>query len=275
MTDQNGSAPAGNPAPGAGGSGAPAGEWYAGIPDEGLRGYVQTKGFKDPAALAGAYQNLEKLVGVPQERLLKLPEKADDPAWDGVYNRLGRPEKPDGYELKFDGDDALAKRMAAAMHKAGVPKQAAGVLNEEWNAYVTELIEADTRAQEQRDKVEIDGLKAKWGGDYEKNVELGRRAGREFGLSEDEFKAVSASLGPGKTLELFSKIGSKLGEAGSFDAGSGSGGAGGGFGMSADGAKARIQALTQDKDWTAKYLNGDVSARDEMTRLQQIASGGR
>jgi len=68
MADEIGSAGGGQP--GAGGAG---GEWYAGIADEGLRGYVQTKGFKDPGALAESYRNLEKLQGVPQERLLKLP----------------------------------------------------------------------------------------------------------------------------------------------------------------------------------------------------------
>lgn len=271
MSTDNGSAPAGNPAPGAGGNGAPAaGEWYAGISDEGLRGYVQTKGFKDPAALAGAYQNLEKLVGVPQDRLLKLPDKPDAPEWDGVWNKLGRPDKPEGYELKFDGDDALVKRMSAAMHKAGIPKSAAAALNEEWNGYVTELIQQNETAQKERDAAELTALKGKWGAKYDENVELGRRAGREFGLSEQEFQSISASLGSGKTLELFQRIGSKLGEAAPFNPG---GGGSSGFGMTAEGAKAKIQALTQDQAWTAKYLAGDVSAREEMTRLQQIAAG--
>lgn len=269
MSTDNGS---GNGQPGAGGAGdGGAGEWYAGISDEGLRGYVQTKGFKDPAALAGAYQNLEKLVGVPQDRLLKLPDKPDAPEWDSIYNRLGRPDKPEGYELKFDGDDALAKRMSAAMHKAGIPKGAAAALNEEWNGYVTELIQQNETAQKERDAAELTALKGKWGAKYDENVELGRRAGREFGLSEQEFQSISASLGSGKTLELFQRIGSKLGEAAPFNPAGGGGSSG--FGMTPEGAKARIQALTQDQGWTAKYLNGDVAAKDEMARLQQIAAG--
>lgn len=267
MTDNpNGSAAAGNPAPAAGG------EWYAGIADEGLRGYVQQKGFKDAGALAESYRNFEKLQGVPQDRLLKLPDKPDDPAWDGIYSRLGRPEKPEGYELKFDGDDALAKRMSAAMHKAGIPKGAAAALNEEWNGYVTELIQQNEKAQQERDAAELSTLRGKWGADYDKHVEQGRRAGREFGLSEQEFQSISASLGSGKTLELFQKIGAKLGEAAPFNP-NGSGG-GSGFGMTPEAAKARIQSLSGDKDWIGKYLAGGAAEKEEMTRLQQIATGG-
>lgn len=271
MTENNGSGQAGQPgAGGAGGEGG-TGEWYAGIADEGLRGYVQTKGFKDPAALADSYRNLEKLVGVPQDRLLRLPEKPDDPAWNDVHARLGRPDKPEGYELKFDGDDAFAKRMAAKMHALGIPKSAAAGLNEEWNAYVAEIIQQDEQARQQADAAAMTELKTKWGGKFDENSELARRAGREFGLSEDEFKAISGSLGSGKTLELFQRIGGKLGEAPGFNPPGG--GQGNTFGLSAEGAKARIQSLMGDKDWTTKYLNGGAAEKDEMTRLQKIAAG--
>lgn len=271
MSENNGSAPAGNPAPGAGGGGA--GDWIAGIPDEGLRGYVQTKGFKDPVAVVSAYQNLEKLVGVPQDRLLKLPEKPDAPEWDGVYARLGRPEKPDGYELKFEGDDAFAKAAAAAMHKAGLNKGQAGVLNEFWNGHIEAMIKADQEARAQQDAADMAGLRQKWGGEFDKNSELGRRAGREFGLSEEQFKSISGALGSAATLELFAKIGSKLGEAAPFDAGGGQGG--GGFGMTPEAAKARIDALKGDSEWVSRYLNGGAAEKAEMERLQRIMAGSQ
>lgn len=269
MTDTPGSGQQpGNPAP----AGGNAGEWYAGIADADLRGYVQTKGFKDPAALADSYRNLEKLQGVPQDRLLKLPEKSDDPAWDQVHARLGRPEKPDGYELKFEGDDAFAKSAAETMHKLGVSKAQAQGLNQFWNGHVEALIKADEQARQQADAAAISELKTKWGGDYDKNVELGRRAGREFGLSEQQFKAIEASLGAGDTLKLFQAIGAKLAEPAGFDPAGAGGGTG--FGMTADQAKARINALKGDRDWTAKYLGGGASERAEMERLQKIAAGG-
>lgn len=280
MNDGNGSAAGGQPGAaagagqGAGGAGASEQPWYADIPEEGgLRGYVQNKGFKDKAALADAYRNFEKLQGVPQDRLLKLPERSDDPAWGDVHKRLGRPDDAKGYGLQFDGDPAFAERFGGAFHKAGLSKDQAKALNTEWNGYVNEMIEADKRDRETRDATEMQELKTKWGETFDGNVEAGRRAGREFGLSEDEFKQISGSLGSGKTLELFQRIGAKLGEAKPFDP-SGSGGAGG-FGMTPEGARARIKTLSDDRDWTAKYLNGGAAEKDEMSRLQVIASGGK
>lgn len=270
MNDDNGSAGGGQP--GAGGAGGDGGQpWYASIQNEELRGYAQTKGFKDPAAVLESYRNFEKLQGVPQDRLLRLPDKADDPAWDGIYSRLGRPEKPEGYEFQFEGDAAFANRMAAAMHKAGISKAGAQALNAEWNAYVKEIIEADTRDKQQKDAADLQALNAEWGAKYKENEELARRAGREFGLSEDDFAAVAGSLGSSKALKLFQAIGAKMAEPASFDP-AGAGGKGG-FGLTAEQAKARIDTLKGDRDWVTKYLNGDATAKDEMSRLQQIAAG--
>lgn len=271
MSNENGSGTPGQP-----GAGAPAGgeqPWYTGIQDEGLRGYVQTKGFKDPAALADSYRNLEKLQGVPQDRLLKLPEKADDPAWGDVYKRLGRPDDAKGYELQFEGDPSFAERFGGVFHEAQLTKAQAQKLNTAWNGYVEELLANDQRDRQERDAKDLQELKTEWGGTYDENVEVGRRAGREFGLSEDEFQQVSSALGSGKTLKLFQRIGAKLGEAKPFDP-SGSGG-NSGFGMTPEAARARIQALSGDKEWTAKYLNGGAAEKDEMERLQRIAAGAR
>src|SRR4051812_7514574 len=82
----------GTPPPSGGAPAAPA-DWTAGL-NEATRGFVENRGFKDPQTLADSYVNLEKLMGVPKDRLLQVPEKDDDAeGWGKVYNRLGRPEK--------------------------------------------------------------------------------------------------------------------------------------------------------------------------------------
>lgn len=267
--------PAGAPAPsgtGAPGANPPPAPWFAGFQNPELRGYVETKGFQGPEALADSYRNLERLRGVPADRLLSLPEKPDAPEWDAVWNRLGRPEKPDGYGLQVpDGQDrTFADRMAATMHKLGVSKSAAAGLNAEWNAFIAEEMAAADRDAQQADAADLAGLRSEWGAKYDEHVELGRRAGREFGLSEDEFTAVQRALGSGKTLKLFARIGEKMAEPGRFDAG---GGSSPGFSMTPDGARARLNALQADKDWAAKYMNGDVAARQEAERLAKIIAG--
>jgi hypothetical protein len=275
MSDNNGSAGAGNPAPGAGDGGGTGGAWFDSIPDAELRGFAQTKGWKDPASVVDGYRNLERLIGAPKERVLKLPEKPDDPGWNDVYARLGRPEKPEAYELPVPdgyGDPEFAKGIAEVMHKHGVPKGAAQALAQFNNEYVQKLVESHQREQEQKSAAELSQLKTEWGAKFDENAELARRSAREFGVSEDQAKAIEGALGAAGMLKLFNSIGSRLAEPKAFEAGGGDGGAG--FGLTPEAAKARIGQLRNDRDWTSKYLAGDVNARQEMERLSRIVAGG-
>jgi hypothetical protein len=259
MTDLNGSAAAGNP--------ADAGNWIETIPDAELRGFVQTKGWKDPGAMADGYRNLEKLMGAPKERLLRLPEKEDAPEWSDIWGRLGRPEKPEDYGLSFEGDAAFAERFSGVMHKAGIPKSAAQLLNQEWNAYVQEMIDGEDREWQAREKKEMEDLRGRWGADFDKHAEFGRRAGLEFGLSEEQFAAVSRSLGPGKTLELFHTIGQKLGEARPFEGDGRSQ-----IQLTREQALHQIQTLKSDPDFVSRYLQGGQAEKDKLEALAKIAS---
>jgi hypothetical protein len=275
MTTENGSAGAGNPAPGAGDNGGTGGSWFDSIPDAELKGFAQTKGWKDPASVVDGYRNLERLIGAPKERVLKLPEKPDDPGWSDVYARLGRPEKPEAYELPVPdghGDPEFAKGIAEVMHKHGVPKGAAQALAQFNNDYVGRLVEAHERQLAEKSAAELSQLKSEWGAKYDENAELSKRAAREFGVSEDQAKALEGALGTAGMLKLFNSIGSKLAEPKAFDAGGGDGG--GGFGLTPEAAKARISQLRNDRDWTSRYLAGDVNARQEMERLSRVAAGG-
>lgn len=275
MSDNSGSANAGNPAPGAGEGGGTGGTWYDSISDAELKGFAQTKGWKDPASVVDGYRNLEKLVGVPKERLLKLPEKPDDPAWGDVYAKLGRPDKPEAYEIPVPegyGDPAFAKGIAEVAHKHGLPKGAVQALAQFNNDYIAKLIEADTKERETKSAAELQQLKGEWGSRFDEASELARRATREFGVSDGQAKAIEGALGTAGMLKLFNAIGTKLGEPKGFDPGSGEGGAG--FGMTPEAARSQIKALQGDKDWVTKYLNGDATARATMERLSRVAAGG-
>lgn len=275
MSDNNGSAGAGNPAPGAGDGGGTGGAWFDSIPDAELKGFAQTKGWKDPASVVDGYRNLEKLIGAPKERVLKLPEKPDDPGWGEVWGKLGRPEKPESYELPIPeghGDPEFAKGIAEVMHKHGVPKGAAHALAEFNNNYVKNLIETHQREQQQKSAAELSQLKSEWGPKFDENAELSKRAAREFGVSAEQAQALEGALGTAGMLKLFNAIGSRLAEPKPLEAGGGDGGSG--FGLTPEAAKARIGQLRNDREWTGKYLAGDVNARQEMERLTRIAAGG-
>ena len=273
----NGSAPAGNPAGqgaagdgGAGGAAAPQ-DWTTGFPDE-VRGVIQTKGWKSPADAIGSYMNLEKLMGADKAgRGVVLP-KDDAPAeeWAQFYQRLGRPESVDGYKLPLpDGDTgAFAKTAAQWFHEAGLTTKQAETLAAKWNEFSSSTMEQQEAQFSQQSALDMQDLQKTWGDKFEANAELARRARREAGLSDAEGQAIERALGLKKAAEVFAFLGKQFAES---PMKGGEGATAGRFGGTPEDAKARIAALKSDKEWTAKYLNGDVEARSEFERLHKIA----
>jgi hypothetical protein len=243
-----------------------AGNWWDGFQDNDLKGYVQNKGWKDPADLAVGYKNLEKLLGAEK---IPMPKGADDAeGWTRVYDALGRPKSADEYKLSVpEGDTGeFAKLAAGKFHELGLTaKQAEGLAawyNEQGSGRMNEM------QQQQAAKAEADmqSLKQEWGGAFDENVEFGRRAAREYGLNAEKLSALENSLGTSEMLKLMATIGRAQGESEFVTSGSGNT-----FGMTPSAAQQRITALRADKTWTAKYISGDADARSEMQRLMNLA----
>ena len=243
-----------------------AGNWWDGFQDNDLKGYVQNKGWKDPADLAVGYKNLEKLLGAEK---IPMPKGADDAeGWTRVYDALGRPKNADEYKLSVpEGDTGeFAKLAAGKFHELGLTaKQAEGLAawyNEQGSGRMNEM------QQQQAAKAEADmqSLKQEWGGAFDENVEFGRRAAREYGLNAEKLSALENSLGTSEMLKLMASIGRAQGESEFVTSSSGNT-----FGMTPSAAQQRITALRADKTWTAKYISGDADARSEMQRLMNLA----
>ena len=276
MTELPGSTAVGTPAAALaaesnGGTSAPS-AWTDAIADQDLRGFVSQRGWKDPGALAESYRNLEKLTGVPHDRLLKLPADNDADGWNSVWGRLGRPETPDGYQLNVpegaSGD--FAKKASAKFHELGIPAKQAQALAEWWNNEAGASMQSQMQAREQQAEIDMNGLRQEWGNSFDAEIEKGRRAVRQFGIDQPTLEKMEDALGTAEMMRLFNKIGSGLGEA-SFEGGNGGSQT---FGTSREAAAARINELKGDQEWTTKYLSGDASAKAEMTRLMQLAYGG-
>ena len=157
---------------GAGGSGAgAAGDAFA-VLDEGTRGWLQTKGYADVSSLAKAAQEGEKLLG----NAVRIPGKDATPEErEAFLNKLGRPEKVDGYQftppkdmpegLPYDGD--RAKAFAGVAHKLGITQEQAAGLHD-WfmadsvNAFAG-MGEAQKAAMQQRGVAETEKLVKEWG----------------------------------------------------------------------------------------------------------------
>lgn len=68
-------------------------EWAT---DPSLTRFADDDGSIDAATLAKSYVHAQSLVGKDK---IVLPEEGNDEQWAEVYDRLGRPESPDAYEL--------------------------------------------------------------------------------------------------------------------------------------------------------------------------------
>lgn len=242
--------------------------WTSGLSDE-LKGYVDTKGFKDPASVVDSYRNMEKLMGVPKERLLKLPDKEDAPEWGDIYQRLGRPEKPDGYKLELPegANKEFAEWAQERFHALGLTRKQGEALSAEWNKYMTEQGAKMSLEQEQRSKEEVAALKREWGSDFDRNTQAVDAAATALGLDEKQVAALGQALGKAQTLKLLHKISASTSEAG-FVSGDAPGGA-----MSANQAKLKIQELQSDREFGKRLVTGELQAKNLWDSLHKTAYG--
>lgn len=257
----------------AGAAGAGATPWYGGF-DPDLKGYIETKGFpadeKGLSALATSYRNLERHFGVPAEQLLRLPkDETDKDGWGKIYERLGRPAKPEDYQLPVpEGDDGeYAKFISTAMHELGITKKQAQALAAKQNEFVGELTRREAAAYQEAIKTQDVALRAEWGPAYDKHIQIAKGAFGELGLKPEVVDAMEKAIGFAETMKFFYTIGSKIGED-KFVSADGSPGFAGA--MSPAAAAARLEAIRTDPELSTKYINGDAAIRAEMDKLHKI-----
>ena len=80
-------------------SGGSGNEFLQMIPEE-LRQDPSLTPIKNVENLARSYVNAQKLIGADK---IPMPVNPTDEDLDRIYDRLGRPESPDGYEIQADG----------------------------------------------------------------------------------------------------------------------------------------------------------------------------
>ena len=250
----------------------PPADWKSGLKPE-LKGYIDTKGFKDVGQLADSYLNLEKAMGAPRERLLKLPENATDKeAMNEIFSKLGRPSKPEDYKLEVpEGSPTdFADWAKGQFFELGLTATQASELTKQWNAYQAgKGTEIDTEMTAKADQ-DVKDLKREWGAAHDTNLKLSQRAARTLGLDEGTIEGIEKSLGYKKTMTLFNDIGKKIGEDSFVSSNSG----GSAMGMTPEAAQSRIQTLKNAAEWTGKMYNGDSAQQDEWDRLHKMAFGG-
>lgn len=239
-------------------------DWHGGLSED-LKGYVASKGFKDPASVVDSYRNLEKLIGV-KEKLLQVPDNlGDQKAMEDVWKRLGRPEKPEEYGIKSE-NEKFGKWYSETAHKLGLNRNQAETLFKEYDSFVqAEQAQSEAEFKAESEKM-ISDIKTKWGAAFDQNINVAKQAANQFGIDTDMLNKLENSLGFAKTMDLLHTIGSKIGES---DFTSGQPPKADKI-LTPNQARERINQLINDKDWSQKYINGGVQERQEMERLNKM-----
>jgi hypothetical protein len=244
--------------------------WNSGF-DEDTSAYIQNKGWQSPTDILTSYRALEKFQG-GSKNLLELPGVDAEPeAWDAVYNKLGRPESADKYELSLpeNGDRELADWFKQTAHKTGLTAKQAQSLYESYNEVLGQKTQQSQQALMQQSEQAVTELKKEWGQAFDTQIDAGRRAVQALGYDEAKLANVEQKLGTAEMLRLFAAVGSKMGED-SFESGDRSDA---GFGVTPAAARQQIADLKMDKNFMGEYMSGNPDAVSKMKRLMEMAHG--
>ena len=153
------------------------------IPEE-IRQHPSLSPIKDVENLARSYVNAQRLIGADK---IPMPVNPSDEDLDRIYNRLGRPESPDGYQLAADGNivtEDLVKDFADFSHKLRLtPEQASGILDYYRSSVEQSAAGSEEQAQAYRQTTE-EALKSEWGRAYDQKLNQAVNAAREFSNPE-------------------------------------------------------------------------------------------
>lgn len=265
--------------------------WYAGagfddLPEANrteLTGYLQARGWDKADARTTAFgaikahQEAQKLIGVPPEKIIRLPRGADDEqGWTDLRNKLGIPTDPKAYDfagVKFsDGtelDDSFKATISKALVEANVPKERAPAVAQALVKYMEDAEGAEAGESEAALALERDTLQANWGNKFNANMIVAQNAARTLGVTPEQVAALEKVIGYAGVMEMFRNIGARTGED-SFVRSTAPNGGGGP--MTKEEATATMAERKADSAWVARFMNGDAAAKrefDNLTRMMQ------
>ena len=274
-------------APGGDGKGTPpvgGGEWFGPLgADEGTSQIIKTKGWKNINDVAKGYAEAEKALG----RGVVPPADNDPPeAWEKFHKRLGVPEKPEAYEIKFgegvtpsESEKRFEAAMRPAFRKAGLTQRQVNILLADgYQPFAGQQREHVERATVESEKQLMGVLDQRWGSSKAANMALARRAASalvdphaDADLYNQLDKALGGSAG---TMEVFYRMGRLMSESGASMKADGAPA----LALTPENAKREIDKMTNDpeiaKKLRTKSGEGYDAIRDKWNRLQHIVAGG-
>ena len=249
--------------------------------DADAQGFVQNKGWKGAGDMLTSYRSLEHLQGVPENQLVRLPADPDNvEEVSNFHRRLGRPDKPEGYELPKvevpEGqENVLEPAFRKAAHEAGVSQKHASALYNWYVGHAATLATQNQEAHDQQAQLAEMELKTEWGGEYEANMAHAKRFASVFGLSEDWLSQIEDAAGTKGLYQGAAKIGRAISEH-QFVGGETPEEGAQPFGMTPQAAGTAISELLSHEEFLKPYQDkthpGHQAALDKMQNLQKLAN---
>lgn len=127
--------------------------------------------FKKPEDFVKGYDNLIRKLG----NSVSIPkEDATPEELDKFYNKLGRPETPDKYEIELsediEYDPEFLNSFKNTAHKLGITQKQAKDMISWYNTEVQRISTNLQKADEERIAKATAELKARWGADYDRKI---------------------------------------------------------------------------------------------------------
>lgn len=265
---------------GAAAAGGAAPSFKDSLPED-LREHPSLRDYVDVAGLAKSHVHLSKLLGAPKDSVLAIPpEGASDEDRAKFYNRLGRPEKADGYKLPevklaegVTENDQFKQNFLSAAHKAGLSNAQVGALYQWYTEQTNESVNQIAAVQQASLQQTEQTLQREWGAAYNEKIALSQRAVREYADPDTiEYLEKSGFGNDAAVIKLFAKLGEQLKEDGKLvgeglEAGKGA--------LSPKGAQEEINKKYGDGDFMKAYSDkshpNHAGAVAEMDRLFKFA----
>lgn len=199
------------------------------------RTFVEAKQWASLDDALKSHRELETHVG---KALVPPGKDATAEDWNKFYGKLGRPEKPEGYELKvaretlpqdFPYDETLSVEFRNMAHEAGLsPKQAQIVhdrfVGRQASAFQTMQQNIAKKAESAHSEIVQEFGQPDTDG-YKRNVELMSRAARQLGISdalkEAGMLSADGALLNGKLAKALARVGKDMFSEDSYASGDG------------------------------------------------------
>ena len=260
----------------------PATVWHTGKVDAETVGLWTNKGYdvNDPVAVATgltkAYNEAQKFVGAPANELLRIPKPEDEAGRRAMWQRLGAPDTPEGYDfaaIKFaDGtglDQGFVDIMRQTAASYGLTKDAASAVAQNVVKFMEGQEAAESADSTAAMALAKQALAKDWGPNYDRNLFIAKSAANALGVTPEQVAALESQIGYTQVMQMFHTIGIKTGEARYVDGGN----TGGNAVLTAGQAQARVAELKSDAAWVKRYMDGGKAEANELKSLLIIQHG--